>query len=69
MSPLSIIFLSPVEKSPRSSQKYAQNKHSLYIKTNMSVDFDVKGQERTDFFTGGSIGIDYRTIFCVEVTV
>ncbi len=35
----------------------------------MWVDFDVKGQQEMDFFTGGSAIMDYGLIFWPEVTV
>ncbi len=31
--------------------------------TNISVVFDVRGQQEVDIFTGGSIFMDYRLIF------
>ncbi len=33
------------------------------------VDFDVIEQQEMDFFTGGSIIMNYELIFCPEVTV
>ncbi len=33
----------------------------------MLMDFDVKGQQEKDFFTGGSIIMDYRFVFLLEV--
>ncbi len=33
----------------------------------MLMDFDVKGQQEKDFFTGGSIIMDYRFVFWLEV--
>ncbi len=38
-------------------------------KTNMPVDFDVRQKQEMDFFTGGSIIMDYGLIFCPEATV
>ncbi len=32
----------------------------------ISVDFDVRGQQGTDFFTGRSVIIDYGLVFCPE---
>ncbi len=32
------------------------------------VDFDVRGQQGMDFFTGGCIIMDYGLLFCPEVT-
>ncbi len=57
-----------------SGEKYAQIRHCLQAKsvqnslnTNMLVDFDVRGQQEKDVFTGGSIIIDYGLIFWPEV--
>ncbi len=35
----------------------------------MWVDFDVRGQQGMDVFTGGSVIMDYGCIFWPEVTV
>ncbi len=32
----------------------------IYKQKNMSVDFDVRGQQEKDFFTGGSVIMDYK---------
>ncbi len=35
----------------------------------MSVDFDVRGQQGMDFFTGGSIIMDYGLVFGSEAMI
>ncbi len=35
----------------------------------MLVDFDVRGQKGMDFFTGGSVIMDYGLVFWPEATV
>ncbi len=55
MSPLSIIFISPVKViSSELGEKYAQIKHRLQAKTvlNKYVVFDVRGQHGMDWKKG-----------------
>jgi len=40
-------------KTSESGEKYAQIKHCL--QANTRVDFDVRGQQEMDFFTGGNV--------------
>ncbi len=53
-----------MKKSSKSGEKYAQIWHRLKVKTvqisekNMSVDFNVRGQQEMDFSTGGSVIMD-----------
>ncbi len=66
-----IAFSSEKVISSESVEKYAQNK-ALFIsdkcqKTN--VKFDVRGQQRMDFFPGGSVIVDYGLVFWREVAV
>ncbi len=55
----------------KSGEKYAQIKYIVYtqkqFKTTMWVDFDVRGKQGMDVFTGWSIIMDY--IFWLETTV
>ncbi len=59
MGPLSIILLYPEKKLSCLNQernKHRSSENSLkQFQTNMLVDFDVRGQQRMDLFTGGSI--------------
>ncbi len=55
-----------------SGKRSAQIKNSLQAKAVLNKyvgEFEVRGQQRVDFFTGGSIIMDYGPIFCPEVTV
>ncbi len=70
LSPLSLILLSSVKRSSCLNQERNMHRPStLYkwkqLQTNMSVDFDVKGQQRMDFFTGGSVIMNYGLILWI----
>ncbi len=53
-----------IEKSSHlNQQRNMQFKHHLQAKTNMWVDFDVRGTQMMDFFTGGSVNMDYGSYF------
>ncbi len=59
MSSLYIIFLSPVKVVMYDSRKkYVQFKQRLQASKQMSVDFDVRGQQSMDFFIGESLIVD-----------
>ncbi len=45
------------------------SKNSPQFYLHMSVDFEVRGQQGMDFYTGGNAIIDFRIIYCPEVTV
>ncbi len=64
-----IAFSSEKVVLSESGEKYAQIKHHLQAKTNMSVDFDMRGQQEMDLFTGGSVIMDYGLTFWLEVIV
>ncbi len=63
--PISIISLSPVKKSsclnPERNTVCTDYKRKQ-SKTNMLVDFDLRGQQRMEFFTGGSVFMDYGLV-------
>ncbi len=60
-----------------SREKCAKIKLHLQVKivqnsskqTNMLTDFDVRGPQGMDFFTGGRVVMDCGLIFCPEATV
>ncbi len=55
-----------------SGEKYEQIKQRLQAKTDLNkyvVDYHVRGKQRMDFFTGGSVIMDYGLIFWLEATV
>ncbi len=50
----------------RSSTIYKQNQSKIVlIGQNMYVDFDVSGQQEMNFFTGGSVMMDYGIFWSV----
>ncbi len=64
MSPLSIVLLSPVKKNQIKSEICTdQAPFASKNCSNMSVDFDVRGQQWIDFFTGGSINMNMDWYF------
>ncbi len=71
MSPLSIILLSPVEKVvlSESGEKSAQIKHCLQAKRALNkyvAGFWCERQQEMDFFTGGSVIMDYGQYLIVK---
>ncbi len=63
-----LVLSEPAEKycMHRSSTAYKQERKKS---SNMIVDFDVRGQQRMDFFTVWSIIMDYELIFWPEAMV
>ncbi len=65
------MFLFPVKK-PESGEKYPQIKHSLQAKAVLNSFQQYVGglwQQEMDFFTGGSIIMDYGSQFLPKVMV
>ncbi len=53
----------------RSSTIYKSKQSSAFLYKYVCIDFDVTGQQRMDFFTEGSVIMNYRLVFWPEVMV